>query len=178
MDLLEVFLSRRIQPVQARDHPMWLYSGTEDTTRTHPEEVREETGAQWLRSITGNKDNPRGAKQILPFDADHLPGEVRHNLAECFCLLLSKCICIAVRLIFAICVLQVFTKLYSPVPNGEQLTGEEESEGGAPTSSMQTKVKVTVMTQRTTRRSSHHRVLNAIPSRPRIPQLARARLGG
>ena len=26
MDLLEVFLNRRIQPLQARDHPMWLYS--------------------------------------------------------------------------------------------------------------------------------------------------------
>ena len=24
MDLLEVFLRRRIQPLQARDHPMWL----------------------------------------------------------------------------------------------------------------------------------------------------------
>ena len=24
LDLLEVFLSRRIQPLQARDHPMWL----------------------------------------------------------------------------------------------------------------------------------------------------------
>ena len=36
MDLLEVFLRRRIQPLQARDHPMWLYSGLEDTTRIHP----------------------------------------------------------------------------------------------------------------------------------------------
>ena len=25
MDLLEAFLSRCIQPLQARDHPMWLY---------------------------------------------------------------------------------------------------------------------------------------------------------
>lgn len=66
MDLLEVFLSRRIQPLQAHDHPMWLYSGADDTARTHPEEVKEETVAQWLRSITGNKDNPRGAKRIDP----------------------------------------------------------------------------------------------------------------
>ena len=42
MDLLEVFLSRRIQPLQARDHPMWMYSGPEDTARTHLEEVDEE----------------------------------------------------------------------------------------------------------------------------------------
>ena len=44
MDLL-VFLSRRIQPLQARDHPMWMYSGPEDTARTHPKEVGEETVA-------------------------------------------------------------------------------------------------------------------------------------
>ena len=48
MDLLEVFLRRRIQPLQARDHPMWLYSGLEDTTRIHPEEVTEEMVEQWL----------------------------------------------------------------------------------------------------------------------------------
>ena len=62
MDLLEVFLSRCIQPLQARDHSMWMYSGAGDTARVHPEEVPAKTVAQWLRSITGNKDNPRGAK--------------------------------------------------------------------------------------------------------------------
>ena len=30
MDLLEVFLRCRIQPLQARDHPMWMYSGIDD----------------------------------------------------------------------------------------------------------------------------------------------------
>ena len=76
MDLMEVFLSRRIQPLQARDHPMWLYSGPEVTARIHPEEGREETVAQWLRSITGNKDNPRGARWTLPFGVEHPLGEV------------------------------------------------------------------------------------------------------
>ena len=37
LDLLEVFLSRRIQPLQARDHPMWLYPGPDNTARVHPE---------------------------------------------------------------------------------------------------------------------------------------------
>ena len=58
MDLLEVFLRRCIQPLQARDHPMWMYSGTEDTTRIHPEEIDEATLERWMASITGNKDNP------------------------------------------------------------------------------------------------------------------------
>ena len=66
MDLLEVFLRRRIQPLQARDHLMWMYLGLEDTTRIHPEEVDEDTVEKWLRGITGNKDNPRGARRVPP----------------------------------------------------------------------------------------------------------------
>ena len=50
----EVFLKRRIQPLQAHDHPMWMYSGIEDSTRIHSEEVDENTLEQWLRGITGN----------------------------------------------------------------------------------------------------------------------------
>jgi hypothetical protein len=85
MDLLETFLSRRIQPLQARDHTMWHYSGPEDTTRTHPEEVFDETVAQWLRSITGACDNPLGAKRILPFSALNPPTNlVSYIFVECF----------------------------------------------------------------------------------------------
>ena len=68
MDLLEVFLRRRIQPLQARDHPMWLYSGTEDTTRIHPEDVSEDILEKWLMGITSNKDNPRGSRRVILFD--------------------------------------------------------------------------------------------------------------
>ena len=49
MDLLEVCLRRRIQPLQARGHPMWMYSGIEDSTRVHPEEVDEDTVEKWLK---------------------------------------------------------------------------------------------------------------------------------
>ena len=76
MDLLEVFLSRRIQPLQARDHSMWMYSGSNDTARVHPEEVPDEMVALWLKSITENKDNPRGARRVDPFDADNQPDKV------------------------------------------------------------------------------------------------------
>ena len=76
MDLLDVFLRRRIQPLQACDHTMCLYSGTDDTTRIHPKEVDEDTVAQWLRGITGNKDNPRGSRRVAPFDSEHEPDKV------------------------------------------------------------------------------------------------------
>ena len=66
MDLLEVFLSRRIQPLQARDHLMWMYSGANNTARVHPEEVSAKTVAGWLKNITGNKNNPREPRGSLP----------------------------------------------------------------------------------------------------------------
>ena len=71
MDLLEVFLSRCIQPLQAHDHLMWLYSRSNDTARVHPEEVPAKTVAMWLKSITGNQDNPRGARRVIPFSDDN-----------------------------------------------------------------------------------------------------------
>ena len=77
MDLLEVFLQRRIQPLQARDHPMWMYSGLDDSTRIHPEEVDDDTLKKWLSGMTGNKDNPRGARRVPPFDQSHEPEKVR-----------------------------------------------------------------------------------------------------
>ena len=83
MDLLEVFLRRRIQPLQARDHPMWLYSGTEDTTRIHPEEIDDATLERWLASITGNKDNPRGARRIPPLDQSYEVDKVQFCISDC-----------------------------------------------------------------------------------------------
>ena len=71
MDLLEVFLRRRIQALQYRDYLMWMYSGTEDTTRIHPEEVEDATLERWLASITWNKDNPQGARRIPPLDQSY-----------------------------------------------------------------------------------------------------------
>ena len=76
LDLLEVFLSRRIQPLQARDHPMWMYSGADDTAGVHPEEVPAKKVALWLKSITCNKDNPRGARRVVPFSDDDQPDKV------------------------------------------------------------------------------------------------------
>ena len=83
MDLLEVFLRRRIQPLQARDHPMWLYSGLEDTTRIHPEEVTDKMLEGWLSSITGNKDNPQGARRIPPLDQSYEVDKVQFCISNC-----------------------------------------------------------------------------------------------
>ncbi|KAI4997341.1 hypothetical protein ZWY2020_052683 [Hordeum vulgare] len=72
-DLLETFLGRRIQPLQARHHAMWHYVGPEDSTRTHPECVTGETVTAWVRGITRACDNPQGARRVRPFRADNPP---------------------------------------------------------------------------------------------------------
>ncbi|KAI5007777.1 hypothetical protein ZWY2020_008825 [Hordeum vulgare] len=72
-DLLETFLGRRIQPLQARHHAMWHYAGPEDSTWTHPECVTGETMIAWVRDITGACDNPRGARRVKPFRVDNPP---------------------------------------------------------------------------------------------------------
>ena len=41
MDLLETFLARWIQPLQARYYPMWMYEGPSDPTLVHPKELDE-----------------------------------------------------------------------------------------------------------------------------------------
>ena len=93
MDLLEVFLRRRIQPLQFRSHCMWLYCGTEDETRVHPEAVDDVTLERWMVAVTGNKDNPRGARRIPPLDHNSDPNKVHllcTPLRSCrihFCLL-------------------------------------------------------------------------------------------
>ena len=69
--------------LQARDHPMWMYSGLDDTTRIHPEEVDEATLEGWLSSITGNKDNPRGARRIPPLDQSYEVDQVQFCISDC-----------------------------------------------------------------------------------------------
>ena len=45
---------------------MWMYSGIEDSTRIHPEDVDEKMVVQWVQSIAGNKDNPGGPEEFYP----------------------------------------------------------------------------------------------------------------
>ncbi|KAI5003118.1 hypothetical protein ZWY2020_027768 [Hordeum vulgare] len=76
---------------------MWHYTGPEDSTRSHPEEVDEDTVAKWIPGIAGPCDNPMGAKRVLPFSAQNPPTN------------------------------KAWTNLHSPVPNGNALDLEEGS---------------------------------------------------
>ncbi|KAI4987173.1 hypothetical protein ZWY2020_019973 [Hordeum vulgare] len=101
IDLLEVFLGRHIQPLQARHHAMWHYTGPEDSTRTNPECVTGELVASWVRNITGACDNPRGARRVKPFRADNPPPN------------------------------EAWTNWFSPVSNGNSAEEEEGSQEGS-----------------------------------------------
>ena len=83
MDLLEVFLGRRIQPLQARDHAMWHYTGPEDSTRTNVVGVTEERVTSWVLQITGPCENPKGSRRVRPYSADHPPPNQVSDIAEC-----------------------------------------------------------------------------------------------
>ena len=104
---------------------MWLYSGPDDPAQVHPEEVSSETVALWLRSITGNQDNPRGYRQVVPFSKVNPPDKV------CFLFRLlpihAPSALDVYRLSFDQFVLQVFAKMH-PMPNGEQAL-EQTQEG-------------------------------------------------
>ena len=62
---------------------MWMYSGTEDTTRIHPEEVEDAMLERWMTAITGNKDNPRGARRIPPLDQSYEVDKVQFCISDC-----------------------------------------------------------------------------------------------
>ena len=62
---------------------MWLYCGTEDATRVHPEAVDDATLERWVAAITGNKDNPRGARTIPPLDCTYTADAVWPLIPDC-----------------------------------------------------------------------------------------------
>ena len=63
VDIIRTFLERRVQPLQARAHPMFLYSGRRDPTRVSAEKMSE-----------GDLD--RALRVLLKFKAgEEIPGK-------------------------------------------------------------------------------------------------------
>src|SRR4051812_37631295 len=73
MDLIALFVTRRIQPLQARARGMWTYSGTNDDTRYNNTVVLQEEFAQIMKIITGVTHCAQMAGRVRPLDAAHLP---------------------------------------------------------------------------------------------------------
>ena len=64
MDLLETSITRRIQPLQAIVHPMWMYERPSDPTRVHPEELGEKDVWANIKAISYARENPRGTRSV------------------------------------------------------------------------------------------------------------------
>ena len=77
-EVAAVFLKRRVQPVMARVHPMWLYSGLKDETRINAAELSEKELLDEVRRLTSfsQEDSIPLISSYTPLDADHLPPEV------------------------------------------------------------------------------------------------------
>uniref|UniRef100_A0A8I7B6Y6 Uncharacterized protein n=1 Tax=Hordeum vulgare subsp. vulgare TaxID=112509 RepID=A0A8I7B6Y6_HORVV len=75
---------------------MWHYTGPEDSSRTNVVGVPEERVTSWVLQITGPCENPKGARRVKPYSADHPPPN------------------------------QAWTNWFSPVSNGSPEEEEEE----------------------------------------------------
>src|SRR4051812_9374491 len=71
VDIIRTFLKRRVQPLQARAHPMFLYSGCHDPTRVPAKELSKGDLDRVLRPLLkykSNEDLP-GKSRTPPFSA-------------------------------------------------------------------------------------------------------------
>ncbi|KAM0930451.1 hypothetical protein ACQ4PT_001125 [Festuca glaucescens] len=69
LQVLSTFLKRRVQPLQARAHPMWMYSGVSDPTRVMEEKLSSKELKACIVSLTKLKGaNPLpGDPPVAPF---------------------------------------------------------------------------------------------------------------
>lgn len=76
IDLLEVFISHRIQPLQEKLRPMYTYDGLSDSTRVSSKAITVAKIEARVKRITAERDDVRGSGKVPPFDRAHLPPEV------------------------------------------------------------------------------------------------------
>ena len=57
VDLISTWVRRRIQPLQARQHPMWEYSGPADPTRIGQEELSNSEVATHVQLLSKERDD-------------------------------------------------------------------------------------------------------------------------
>jgi hypothetical protein len=55
IQLIRTFIERRVQPLVARAHCMWDYSGRRDSTRISPDELHEAKIDDYMRAVTNIK---------------------------------------------------------------------------------------------------------------------------
>ena len=77
-EVAALFLKRRVQPLQYRAHPMYLYTGAKDNTQISPDDLKEkelQDEVRWLTKLM-QKDNIPLEPSVQPFEASFPPPEV------------------------------------------------------------------------------------------------------
>ena len=85
-EIAALFLRRRIQPLMARDHTMWMYTGQDDSTRISRSDLTAEELKDEVRRLTKlNKQDKIQLEPLRePYDAEHQPSVVRVGHAFIF----------------------------------------------------------------------------------------------
>ena len=78
LQVTSMFINFRVQPLQARAHPMWEYAGPSDETRTSEEELTRQELRDKLIAITSltKKDKFEASPLEAPFGEGKTPPEV------------------------------------------------------------------------------------------------------
>ena len=77
-EVATLFLKRRVQPLQYRAHPMYLYTGAKDNTRISLDDLKEKELQDEVRRLTEltQKDNIPLEPNVRPFEASYPSPEV------------------------------------------------------------------------------------------------------
>ena len=88
VDLISTWVRRRVQPLQARVHPMWEYSGDEDLTRVGPEVPTDTQIANHVQLLCKVRDDDTCSRQpsVEPFWMGHPPLRLVSCLSCVLCL--------------------------------------------------------------------------------------------
>ena len=73
MDLIALFVSRRIQPLQARARRMWEYTGIDDDTRYNNMAMSQKEFEQLMKIITSVNHGAQMSGRVRPLDAARPP---------------------------------------------------------------------------------------------------------
>src|SRR4051812_41782023 len=73
MDLIVLYIGRRIQPLQARARRMWEYTGLEDNARYNNKAMSQKEFEQLMKIITSVTHGAQMHGRVRPLDSNHPP---------------------------------------------------------------------------------------------------------
>ena len=73
MDLIALFIGRRVQPLQARVRKMWEYTGLEDPTCYNNKTMSQKEFDQLMRIITSVTHGAQMHGRVRPLDSSRSP---------------------------------------------------------------------------------------------------------